>query len=205
LAQGEINTAAAYGGWAGAAAAGDWTGAAAAILAAVTAGLLADRLALRGLLARGDAAAAIIASFAIGLIFRSLVLLLFGPDATDPLAPLEIAAPVWNTPLFSAARLTWLEEMAIVGTAVLIGLGHLALRHTAFGRELRAVAENPELAGTCGIVVPRVRLLAWCATAFFCAAAGVTLGCPPPNRQSYRRLMDRSGWKAECPGLVRRR
>ncbi len=175
FAHGDLITVAAYGAWAGASLAGVWTGALAAILAAVTAALLADRLALHGLLARGDAAAAIIASFAIGLVFRSLVVLLFGPDATDPLAPLQIAAPVWNAPAFSAARLTTAEESAIAGTVVLIVLGHVLLRWTAFGRELRAVAENAELAGVCGIAVPRVRMLAWCIAAVFCAAAGAAL------------------------------
>jgi branched-chain amino acid transport system permease protein len=175
FAHGDLITVAAYGGWAGALTAGVWAGTAAAILAATTAALLADRLALRGLLARGDTAAAIIASFAIGLIFRSAVVLLFGPDATDPLAPLEIAVPIWNSPLFSAARLTGVEETAIAGAAGLIVIGHLVLRCTAFGRELRAVAENAELAGVCGIVVPRVRMLAWCVAGLFCSAAGVAL------------------------------
>ncbi len=175
FAHGDLITVAAYGAWAGASAGGVWAGVAAAILAAIAAALLADRLALRGLLARGDTAAAIIGSFALGLILRSLVVLLFGPDATDSLAPLEMAAPVWDSPLFSAARLTTAEEAAIAGTALLIVLGHFLLRHTLFGRELRAVAENAELAGVCGIAVPRVRVLAWCLTALFCAAAGIAL------------------------------
>jgi branched-chain amino acid transport system permease protein len=175
FAHGDLITVAGYGAWAGASAGGVWVGVVAAVLAAMTAAVLADRLALRGLLARGDAAAAIIGSFAIGLILRNLVVLLFGSDATESLMPLEIATPIWHSPRFSEARLTSTEEAAIVGTMLLIVLGHLLLRRTEFGRELRAVAESPELAGVCGIVVPRVRLLAWCLTAGSCAAAGVAL------------------------------
>ena len=175
FAHGDLITVAGYGAWVGASAGGVWVGAIGALVAAVAAALLADRLSLRGLLARGDAAAAIIGSFAIGLILRNLVVLLFGSDATESLMPLEIAAPIWNAPLFSEARLTRTEEAAVVGTVLLIVVGHVLLRRTALGRELRAVAENPELAGVCGIMVPRVRVLAWCLTALSCMAAGVGL------------------------------
>ena len=149
--------------------------AAGAVLAAVAVTLLADRLAFRPLLVRRDGASIIIAAFAVGLILRNLVVLLFGSDPTDPLGRLEIATPVWNAPLFSAARLTAMERSVVLATGALIVLAHLLLRGTGLGRELRAVAENPELAGVCGIVVPRVRRLAWAIAAGFCAMAGLAL------------------------------
>jgi branched-subunit amino acid ABC-type transport system permease component len=137
--------------------------------------LLADRLALHTLLARRDGAAVIIASFAIGLVLRNAVVLLFGAEATESLAPIEIASPAWSSPLFNAARLTTTERTVIAGTVVLIVLVHLSLGRTTLGPALRAVAENPELAGVCGIVVPRVRIVAWTLAAVFCAAAGLAL------------------------------
>jgi branched-chain amino acid transport system permease protein len=181
FAHGDLITVAAYGAWAGASFSGAdglaalASGGLAAALAVTAVALLADRLALHSLLVRRDAAGVIIASFAIGLVLRNAVVLLFGADATESLAPIEIASPVWNSPLFSAARLTMTERTVIAGTAVLIVLVHLLLRRTALGRALRAVAENPELAGVCGIVVPRVRIAAWALAALFCAVAGVAL------------------------------
>jgi len=190
FAHGDLITIAAYGAGAGAMLAGGGeapvasvlVGAAASVVAAIAVMLLADRLVLRTLLARRGGAAVIIAAFAIGLLLRNAVVLLFGPAETEAARPLEIAGPVLNFYPFAAVRLTTTERLVIAGTLALIVLVHLLLRRTALGRDLRAVAENPELAGVCGIVVPRLRVLAWALVAAFCAMAGLALFLLGPVR-----------------------
>ena len=76
--------------------------------------LLADRIVLRPLLARRRTAAMIIAGFAIGLVLRNGIVLLFGPDATAPARPLEMATPLLDFSVFAAARLTATERLVIV-------------------------------------------------------------------------------------------
>jgi len=190
FAHGDLVTIGAYSAGAGAMLAGGvaspvasmLTAAAASVVAAIAVMLLADRLVLRTLLARRQGAAVIIAAFAIGLLLRNLVVLLVGPDQTAATGALEIALPVLDFPIFAAARLTSTERLVIVATLALVVLVHLLLRRTALGRDLRAVAENPELAGVCGIVVPRLRLLAWALAAGFCGVAGFSLFLLGPVR-----------------------
>jgi branched-chain amino acid transport system permease protein len=156
--------------------------AAASLVAAIAVILLADRIVLHALLARRQGAAVIIASFAIGLLLRNVVVLLFGPDETATTGALEIAEPVWGFSLFAAARLTATEQLVIAAAVALIVLVHLLLRRTPLGRDLRAVAENPELAGVCGIVVPRLRVLAWLLAGGCCGMAGFALFLLGPVR-----------------------
>ena len=187
FAHGDLITVAAYGAAGGAllgggGAASVFAAAVAALVAAIAVMLLADRLVLRPLLARRSGAAVIIAAFAIGLWLRNAVVLLFGADETAAARPLEIASPALNFSAFAAARLTATERLVIGATLALILLVHVLLRRTALGRDLRAVAENPELAGVCGIVVPRLRLIAWALAGAFCAMAGLALFLLGPVR-----------------------
>jgi branched-chain amino acid transport system permease protein len=190
FAHGDLITVGAYGAGAGAMLAGGaeapvasiLTATAASVVAAIAVMLLADRIVLQTLLARRQGAAVIIASFAIGLLLRNVVVLLFGPDETAPTRALEIAVPVWNFAPFAAARLTTTERFVIAGTITLIVLVDLLLRRTTLGRDLRAVAENPELAGVCGIVVPRLRVLAWLLAGGCCGIAGLALFLLGPVR-----------------------
>jgi branched-chain amino acid transport system permease protein len=183
FAHGDLITVGAYGAAAGAMVAGGGaapvasalTAAAASVVGAIAVMLLADRLVLRALLGRRQGAAVIIAAFAIGLVLRNVVVLVFGPDETASVGAVEIARPVLDFFPFDAARLTLTERLVIVGTVALIVLMHFLLRRTALGRDLRAVAENPVLAGVCGIVVPRLRLIAWALAAGFSGVAGLAL------------------------------
>jgi branched-chain amino acid transport system permease protein len=155
----------------------------AAILAAAAVALATDRLVLRRLLARQQGAAVIIAAFAVGLLLRNLLVLLAGSAEQDAGLPLEIATPLLpGVAVLSAARLT-VAERAVVAAAVLLMLAlQLLLRRSRFGRDLRAVAENPELAGACGLVVPRLRAIAWGLTGLFCGIAGLALVLLGPVR-----------------------
>ena len=183
FAHAEFVTVGAYGAWLGATLAGGAEAPGEAALAGAVAALLtvlivigmADTLVLRRLLARRGGAGVIIAAFALGLLLRNLVVLLFGPGEIAVERALEMAIPLWSAAPFDAARLT-VTEWGLVGVAlVLVRIAHLLQRRTGLGRSLRAVAENAELAEVCGIPVPRVRLAAWALAAAGCAAAGGAL------------------------------
>jgi len=163
----------------------------AAILAAGAVALAADRLVLRRLLARRQGAAVIIAAFAIGLLLRNVLVLLAGPAEQDAGLPLEIATPLFpGVAALAAVRLTVAERAVVAATVLLMLVLQLLLRRSRFGRDLRAVAENPELAGVCGLVVPRLRAIAWGLTGLFCGFAGVALVLLGPVRpESGSELM----------------
>jgi branched-chain amino acid transport system permease protein len=155
----------------------------AAILAAAAVALAADRLVLRRLLARRQGAAVIIAAFAIGLLVRNVLVLLAGPAEQDAGLPLEIATPILpGVAALSAARLTVVERAVVIAAVLLMLVLQLLLRRSRFGRDLRAVAENPDLAGACGLVVPRLRAVAWGLTGMFCGLAGLALVLLGPVR-----------------------
>jgi branched-chain amino acid transport system permease protein len=59
---------------------------------------------------------------------------------------------------------------------VLVVLVHLLLTRTAIGREMRAVAENPALAGVAGVDVRRVVRTVWVLGAVLACMAGVIAG-----------------------------
>jgi len=129
------------------------------------------------LIAGGRGPALVIASFAAGLLVRNLIVLTFGPTEQHIDRDLEIAAPIaWGV------RATPSEIAIVIAVAALVLGFHLLLRHTPFGRSLRAVAENPELAAVTGVAVGRVQILAWTLTGFACAAAGLALVLLAPVR-----------------------
>ncbi|MDE2199637.1 MAG: branched-chain amino acid ABC transporter permease [Rhodospirillales bacterium] len=183
FAHADLLTIGAFAAWSGATLAGGnaapmlslAAGAAAALVTCAGVILLADRLVLRALLARRQSASVIIAAFAIGLLLRNVLVLIFGPGEVALDRDIEIARPVMLLPGLSAGRLTATESGVILATALLLAGLHIFLRHSPTGRDLRAVAEDPDLAGLSGLVVPRIRVLAWGLCGAFCAAAGLAI------------------------------
>lgn len=69
------------------------------------------------------------------------------------------------------------DQLAALGlTAVLVVAVHVFVTHTAAGRAMRAVRENPSLAALAGIDVDRTIRLVWVLGAALACAAGVTTG-----------------------------
>jgi branched-subunit amino acid ABC-type transport system permease component len=72
----------------------------------------------------------------------------------------------------------------LVGVAVLIGIG-LMLRYTSFGKQMRALADNFDLAEITGIDTQRVVLFTWMVAAGLAGLAGVlyaaSIGVMNPN------------------------
>ena len=118
---------------------------------AVTAVLfwLADLVVFRPL--RGHAEITLlIVSIALAFIVENLILLFFGSGVRG----LEV--PLLRPLVVAGVRVT-LDQIYIVLTAFAVMLlTHLLLRHTALGKAMRAVADNPALAEVRGIDTAKV-------------------------------------------------
>jgi branched-subunit amino acid ABC-type transport system permease component len=68
----------------------------------------------------------------------------------------------------------------VAGTALLAAL-FVVLRYTAFGRSVRAVSDNRDLARASGVRVERIVLLTWAAAGCIAAFAGVALATSQSN------------------------
>ena len=68
-------------------------------------------------------------------------------------------------------------QITIIGTALaLMVLVHALLAHTRLGLAMRATANDPGLARSCGIATENVRLAAWGLSGALCGIAGVMFG-----------------------------
>jgi branched-chain amino acid transport system permease protein len=147
-----------------------------ALLAAVplTVGLalLVDAL-LFGPLRRRRSAVIILvmASFGAALTLRSLLEFVFTSRPAYFTAELQIAIR-----FAGGLRATPDQLLTLAVAAVLVALVHLLLTRTTLGRSMRAVSENPELAGVVGVDVRRVVRFAWILGAGLACVAGVMAG-----------------------------
>lgn len=92
--------------------------------------------------------AVFISTIAIGIILQNGANLLFGPELRRPPALLGEGETRWGPLVFSR------QSLAIVTVAALLILGlRLLFAHTQFGRRLRAVAQDREMASAIGIPV----------------------------------------------------
>ena len=136
-------------------------------LALVVDALLFGRLRER----RGSVIIMVMASFGAALTLRSLLEFIFTSKPEYYSKALQIALP-----LGLGLRATP-DQLLSLGLAVLlVGAVHLLLTRTAIGRAMRAVAENPGLAGLAGVEVRRVIRVVWLIGAGLAAIAGVTAG-----------------------------
>jgi len=152
-----------------------WSLPVAAVLAALlTAGLalLVDAL-LFGPLRRRRSAVIILvmASFGAALTLRSLLEFVFTSTPFYYTQELQIAMK-----LGAGMRATPDQLLSLAVAAVLVVLVHLLLTRTAIGREMRAVSENPALAGVVGVDVRRVVRTVWALGAALACMAGVIAG-----------------------------
>ena len=151
-----------------------WSLPIAAVLAsAATAGLalLVDAL-LFGPLRRRRSAVIILvmASFGAALTLRSLLEFVFTSKPAYYSQELQIAVR------FGAFRATP-DQLLSLGVALfLVVLVHLLLTRTPVGRSMRAVSENPALAGVVGVDVRAVIRAAWALGAGLACMAGVIAG-----------------------------
>ncbi len=140
------------------------------IALAVAAVLLADRVFYRPL-RRLPTIYAVISSFGVALMIRSLVQLVWGPQ--NQVFQEGVRMPLV---LFDSLRVSPLHVQAIVITLVLATALHWFLAHTRIGRSMRAVADDPDLASVAGLEPERVIRWTWILGAALAATAGVLAG-----------------------------
>lgn len=113
----------------------------------------------------------VMASFGAALTLRSLLEFIFTSNPAYYSRALQIAMP-----LGGGLRATPDQLLSLAVAAVLVVAVHLMLTRTPIGRSMRAVSENPQLAGVVGIEVRQVIRVVWLLGAGLAAVAGVTAG-----------------------------
>jgi branched-chain amino acid transport system permease protein len=146
----------------------------AGLIAAILTGLLAlalDRVLFARLRAKGTAIIMVMASFGASMALRSLCEFFFTSQpryfSRDIQMAMEILPGMRMTP----------DQLLMIGlTAVLVTAMHLLMTRTTLGRSMRAVSENPALAGVVGIDVDNIVRATWLIGGALAAAAGVMSG-----------------------------
>ncbi|WP_284944521.1 branched-chain amino acid ABC transporter permease [Acidisoma cladoniae] len=147
---------------------------AAVVAVALTAGLalLVDMVLFRPLRARrGAVIILVMASFGAALALRNLLEFVFTSNPHYYTSNLQIALR-----LGGGMRATP-DQLLCLGVAAVLSLSvHLLLTRTAAGRSMRAVSENPALAGVVGIDVRGVVRTVWILGAGLACVAGIMAG-----------------------------
>ncbi|MBK8739698.1 MAG: branched-chain amino acid ABC transporter permease [Betaproteobacteria bacterium] len=114
--------------------------------------------------------ASLVAAIGVAFFSRSMLTLFVGHDQQTFNMPLVRA---WN---FGGVRLLptdlYVAAIALIAMALLFALLHL----TPIGRQMRAIADNPDLARACGIRSGRVLLALWAVVGALCALGGMMFG-----------------------------
>ena len=134
-------------------------------------GLVVQRILLRpmfvGGIERRDEYATIV-TIAMMVLFRNLAIVLGGPNQY---APPDYARPV----TLGTLPISGNRFVALVGTAVLLGLFFLVIKKTWIGRALRGAAQNRVGIQTAGVDVLRLDMVAFGVGVALAAAAGALL------------------------------
>lgn len=113
----------------------------------------------------------VMASFGASMALRSLLEFIYTANPQYLTRELQIAQPIgWGM------RATPDQMLTIVLMIVLVIGLHIVVKRTPMGRAMRAVSENPSLAGVYGIDVGRVIRVTWIIGAGLACVAGVTSG-----------------------------
>lgn len=131
-----------------------------------------DRILFGRLRARGaDVIIIVMASFGASMALRSLLEFIFTAKPAYFTHALQIAKP-----LGLGMRATPDQLLVIGMTGSLVLALHLFVTRTAIGRAMRAVSENPDLAGVYGINVDQIIRMTWIIGAGLACLAGVMAG-----------------------------
>ena len=132
-------------------------------------GVLVERLAVRPFFLRGSPAW-LLATIAVGIIAENVAQLTFGNDAR------AFPSPLMQKPIFVGSAGFYPQELLVplVGL-LLMGAVQLFYHRTSYGKQLKAVAWNPEAAGLMGINIPRAVMASYALSAILAGVAGVLL------------------------------
>lgn len=151
-----------------------WTGsllvgAVFSIVATMVAALVGYRFVFRPLAGRSTVTL-LVASIGLGFLMRGILGVIFGHQ--QEVFQVELVEPY----RFGDLIVTVLDlQMALVA-ALCLGVAFATLYFTPIGRQMRAVADNPDLARVSGIRSERVMFGLWCLVGSITAVAGLILG-----------------------------
>ncbi len=137
-----------------------------------------------------------VASIGLGLIIRHCLMEIFGGDILSfrifwPTLHLRVSLLGYDLGSLSTTPL-WLSLIAF---SALFSLSlHIFFTKTAFGKAIRATADNPELAMASGINTESVTLFTWCLGASLAGLAGTFLAIGTA-------LVPLLGWKMLLPAF----
>jgi branched-chain amino acid transport system permease protein len=113
----------------------------------------------------------LIASLAMLIIFQNVIQLFFGPNVRS----IDLISNDSNLG-FLGASITSLQLIIVVTSLILCLLLYLLMKKTRLGRNLRAVADNKELARIVGIDEQKVAGYSFMIGSFIAGIAGVLIG-----------------------------
>ena len=145
-----------------------------ALLATGLLAALVERIALRPLVGRPVFVTIMVTIF-IGVILRTLMLLVWGTDSRGmptPWAP-DAAVDV------AGGSVLWNAIAAVLFGTVALGAFFIAIRTTRLGVAMRAAASDQETAMALGIPVGRIFSITWVLAGAFAALGGIFLGMFP--------------------------
>jgi len=119
--------------------------------------------------------AAVLATIALGILLRGVIVLAFGSQTQHPLRDLG-----WSNvslEVGGGARISAVGLALVLGTAVVYGSLFAFLRGTRWGIRMRAAGQNPLLAAQRGIGLHGIYALAWALATFTGGMAGMLLAC----------------------------
>ena len=160
----------------------------AAMAASIAVALAGYLLVFRRLFGR-SMVAALIASIGIAFFVRSVLTFFVGHEQYVFKIPITRAIVVGGVRLIPTDL--WLGGAALVCLAIALALLFL----TPLGRQMRAVADNPELARASGIRARRVMLTLWVLVGAVCGVAGIVLGIKTV-------VAPEMGWDVLLPGFA---
>jgi branched-chain amino acid transport system permease protein len=144
-------------------------GGAFAIVAGALAAVLSYKLVFKQLAGRSSVAL-LVGSIGLGFLIRGVLGVVFGHQLA--VFPMDMSPPYRIGPLIISSLDVRMAGVAALALAVAFG----TLYFTSIGRQMRAIADNPDLARVSGILPERVMVALWCLVGGITAVAGMILG-----------------------------
>lgn len=148
-----------------------WLAAVFAVLAGGIMSVLINRLVLMPVYRRRWARPFImmIVTFAVSVVIENMLLGIWGSDS--------FTIPVSNRNLFNANGFALTGPDVVIVVTVILGMIalHSLLTMTQFGRAMRAMADNENLAATCGVPTTMITDLTWFISGLFAGLGGCAL------------------------------
>ena len=128
----------------------------------------------------------VIASLGIGMMLRSVVQVAWGVD------PLAYGSGIARAQSFAGLMLRPREIATLALTLALVAALLAFLHYSKWGKAMRAMSDNPDLARLCGVNNDKVTRLTWFIVGALAAASGFCLGI-------NTELTTMMGWSALLP------